>query len=63
MRNFNFLRIALLTVSLVTNLGGVGSASARTTDAPQAAPQGQQPSYASPYDSPDFVLQESNIFG
>jgi hypothetical protein len=63
MRSFHFLRIALLTTSLVTNLGGVGTASARTTDIPQAAPQVQQPSYASPYDSPDFVVPESNIFG
>lgn len=63
MHRFNFFRIALLTASLVTHLGGVGTASARTTETPQAAPQVQQPSYASPYDSPNFVLDESNIFG
>ena len=63
MRNFNSLRLALLTVSLITNLGSVGTAFAHTMESPQAASQVRQPSYASPYDSPDFVLDESNIFG
>jgi hypothetical protein len=64
MRSFNTLRLALLTVSLITNLGTVGTAFAHTTDTQQQlAPQAHQPSYASPYDSPDFVLDESNIFG
>jgi len=62
MRSFIALRLALLTVSLLTNLGSVGTALAHTTDTREAAPQVQQPSYASPYDSPDFVLDESKIF-
>jgi hypothetical protein len=64
MRSFSSLRLALLSVSLITNLGNVGTAFAHTTDTQQQmAPQAHQPSYASPYDSPDFVLDESNIFG
>jgi hypothetical protein len=63
MHRFNSLRLALLTVSLITNLGSIGTAFAHTMDSPQAAPQAQQRSYASPYDTPNFVLDESNIFG
>ena len=64
MRSFNSLPLALLTLSLITNLGNVGTAFAHTTDTQQQmVPQAHQPSYASPYDSADFVLDESKIFG
>lgn len=63
MRNFTFLPIALFAVSLITNLGSVGTAFAYTMDTPQGEPQVQQPPYASPYDGPNFVVPESNIFG
>ena len=59
----NFLSMGLFALSLLANLGSVGTAFASTADAPQAAPRVQQPSNASPYDSPDFVVPESNIFG
>jgi len=62
MRRFNSLRLALLGVSLITNVGSIGTAFAHTMELPQAASQAQQPSYASPYDSPDFVVDDSKIF-
>jgi hypothetical protein len=62
MRSFDFLRSAVLAASLIAALGSVGTAFAnpmQTNDGQQA----QQPSYTSPYDSPDFVVPENNING
>ena len=60
MRRFNFLRTAVLAVSLIAPLGTIGTAFADTTQTAQAQ-QLQRPSYGSPYDSPDFVIDEANI--
>ena len=60
MRRFNVLRTAALAVSLIAPLGSAGAAFADTVQTAQAH-QFQQPSYGSPYDSPDFVIDEANI--
>lgn len=60
MRRFDFLRTAALAASLFAPLSSVRANVADTTQTPQAQ-QLQRPSDASPYDSPDFVIDESNI--
>ncbi len=60
MRCFNILRTTALAASLIAPLGNVATAFADTTQ-PTHAQQFQRPSYGSPYDSPDFVIDEANI--
>ena len=60
MRRFDFLRTAALAASLIAPLGSAGAAFADTTQTAQAQ-QLQRPSYGSPYDSPNFVIDEANI--
>jgi hypothetical protein len=61
MRSFNLIRTAVVAASLIAALGNVGTALADTMSAPQL--QVQQPSNASPYDSPDFVVDKTDING
>jgi hypothetical protein len=57
MRYVNILRTAALAASLLAPLGNVGTAFADTTQTQQF----QRPSNGSPYDSPNFVIDEANI--
>ena len=61
MRSFNLIRTAVVATSLIAGLGNVGTALAATMSAPQL--EVQQPSNASPYDSPDFIVPPSDING
>jgi hypothetical protein len=56
MRVLSFIRIATLALSLTAALGATGNAFAATED------QGQKATNSGPYDSPNFVIPESNIF-
>lgn len=58
MSSFNLIRTAIAAASLIASLGSVGTAFAAPM---QAQPPVHQASSASPYDSPNFVLDESNI--
>ena len=59
MRISSILRTATLALSLTAAMGAMSAAFAADTQV-AAAPQAQA-SNASPYDSPDFVLQSNNI--
>ena len=61
MLRYNFLRTAIIAASLAATFGTVGSAFADTMSTRQTQQQVQQPSYASPYDGPNFVLDNSKI--
>lgn len=61
MHRINFIRSAVLAVSLTATLGTVGTAFADTMPTQNDHQQMQQPSNASPYDSSDFTLDNSNI--
>ena len=62
MRSFSFLRSAVLAASLIAASGTAGTAFANTmqTDGGQ---QAHQPSNASPYDGPAFVVPENDLNG
>ena len=62
MRRFDFLRSAVLAASLVATLGGAGTAFAGTMQTHEAQ-QPQPRANTSPYDSPNFVVPESDING
>jgi hypothetical protein len=61
------LRTAMFAVSLVAAMGSISAAFADSSNAPanQQQPQMQQQQQTSntgPYDSPDFVVQPSNVY-
>lgn len=65
MRSLSSLRIAAVALSLATLVSGA-TVSFADTAAPASQQQAMQPAQsqansASPYDSPDFVLQSNNI--
>lgn len=64
MRSFHFLRTALTAASLIASVGHIGTAFADDMQS-RSAQQKVVPSYSnvSPYDAPNFVLDESNIHG
>lgn len=61
MHRFNFIRSAVLAASLAATFGTIGIALADTMPTQHDQQQMQQSSKASPYDSSDFVLDNSNI--
>jgi hypothetical protein len=58
MRISSLLRTATLALSLTAAMGSMTAAFADSANAAQQ----QQAANASPYDSPDFVLQNNNIY-
>jgi hypothetical protein len=58
MRSFDLIRSAIGVASLVASFGSVGTAFAAPLQAQQPT---HQASSASPYDSPNFAFDESNI--
>lgn len=61
MHRFKSIRSAALAISLTATLGTVGTAFADTLPTQHDQQEMQQPSQASPYDSSDFTLDDSNI--
>lgn len=57
MRIFSLLRTATLALSLTAAMGAMTATFAQAASAPQ-----QQQSNTGPYDSPDFVLPQSQTF-
>jgi hypothetical protein len=57
MRVSSLLRTATLALSLMVTMGAMSAAFAGNANAAQQ----QQTSNTGPYDSPDFVLQQSDI--
>jgi hypothetical protein len=58
MRSFNLIRTGIIAASLIASFGGMGTAFATPMQAQQPM---QQASKASPYDSPTFTVDGSNI--
>jgi hypothetical protein len=58
MRNITIVRTAILGALLLANVAGIGSAFANGID---LRAQTQQGAHAGVYDSPNFVLQDSDI--
>jgi hypothetical protein len=59
MRNISIVRTAILSAALLANVAGIGSAFANSFDLRAQAPAHQ--ANTGVYDSPDFVLDDSNI--
>jgi len=61
MRVSSMLRSATLALSLMVALGAMSASFAGNAAAAQPQPQQQQTSNTGVYDSPDFVVQQSDI--